>query len=71
MGRNIGVITGGIGDSEYVEKSRILQIQNKFVTNDPERDSNIVPFINVFDKGYRVLLKCHKEGEQLCWQPVF
>ena len=65
------LFTGGIGDSEYVEKSRILQIQNKFATNDPERDGNIVPFLNVFEKGYRVLLECHKEGEQLCWQPVF
>ena len=46
-------------------------MQEQFAKNDPCVDGTVTPFLNVFDKGYRVLLECHKYGEQLCWQPVF
>ena len=63
--------TGSIGDSDYVDKSGILKEQDKFANADPEKDGTVIPFTNVFDKGYRVTLACYEHGKQLCWQPVF
>jgi len=65
--------TGSIGDSDYVRKAEILKYQEQFANDDSVRDKDgeIIPFVNVFDKGYRVILDCIKHGKQLCWQPVF
>ena len=65
------LFVGGVGDSEYIRKSGILLVQDDFAKKDTSQGKTVVPFINVFDKGYRVLLDCYKEGEQLCWQPAF
>ena len=50
---------------------QLLIVQDDFAKKDMSQGKTVVPFINVFDKGYRVLLDCYKEGEQLCWQPAF
>ena len=59
------------GDSDYIRKTKILEEQRDFMDADKQIDGSIVPFINVFDKGYRVLLDCFSQGRQLCWQPAF
>ena len=65
------LFTGSIGDSDYVIQSNILLEQQLFMEGDKLRDGTVIPFTNVFDKGYRVILVCFKHGKQLCWQPVF
>ena len=67
----IETFTGSVGDDDYVDKSKILEIQQKFAEGDPEFYGTVIPFLNVFDKGYQVLLDCYKHGGQLCWLPVF
>ena len=64
------LFTGAIGDSEHVRKALILETQEKFQNEDLTIDGNAVEFINIFDKGYRVILDCLKLS-QLCWQPAF
>ena len=46
-------------------------MQQQFQEEDKDPDGEIIAFINIFDKGYRVLLDCRKNGKQLCWQPAF
>ena len=67
------LFTGAIGDSDYIKLSKILKTQNDFSECDLGSNGEKIPFINIFDKGYRVLLECLNEGGQfkLCWQPVF
>ena len=65
------LFTGNIGDSEYVKLCAFLKDQEEFANMDTLQDGSILPFINVFDKGYRVNMECLKYGKQLCWQPVF
>ena len=63
--------TGNIGDSEYVKACGFLKEQETFASTNVLQDGSILPFINVFDKGYGVNMECLKYGKQLCWQPVF
>lgn len=65
------LFVGNTGDSDYIKKTKILAKQEDFANKDKLDDGNVIPFLNVFDKGYRVLLDCYKHGEQLCWQPAF
>lgn len=66
------VYTGGIGDSDYVRRSGLLAEQSKFTKEEAMKNKcREIPFINTFDKGYRVILDCLAEGGQLCWQPCF
>ena len=65
------LFVGNTGDSDYIKKTKILAIQEDFANKDKLDDGKVLPFLNVFDKGYRVLLDCYKHGEQLCWQPAF
>jgi hypothetical protein len=63
--------TGGVGDSDYIRLSGILNVQDEFSKRDLLDGVNHIPFINIFDKGYRVLLECLRAGKQMCWQPAF
>ena len=65
------LFSGGVGDSDYIRQSKILEMQQQFQEEDKDPDGEIIAFINIFDKGYRVLLDCRKNGKQLCWQPAF
>ena len=64
------LFTGSVGDSDYVRQSGILELQENFQNIDIDHNGKVIKFINLFDKGYRVLLDC-MEQSQLCWQPVF
>ena len=61
------LFVGNTGDSDYIKKTKILAIQEDFANKDKLDNGKVLPFLNVFDKGYRVLLDCYKHGEQLCW----
>ena len=65
------LFTGAVGDSEYVRLSKILETQQSFQEHDKALHEKVTPFINIFDKGYRVVLECREHGGQLCWQPAF
>ena len=58
--RTLELYTGGIGDSNYVRKSKMLEEQDKFAKDDTPYGVDVVMFTNVFDKGYRVVLDCLK-----------
>ena len=63
------LFTGGVSDSDYQVKSEILEFQEEFVkecNNKPD-----VPFTNVLDKGYRIVLAAWRAGKQKCIQPTF
>ena len=68
------LFTGAIGDSDYIKLSKILKTQNDFSECDLGSNGEKIPFINIFDKGYRVLLECLNEGVNcvgnLCLQGV-
>ena len=64
------LFTGSVGDSEYIRRTKILEIQEKVQKSDVLAKNTIVPFVNIFDKGYRVLLDAQK-CNQFCWQPAF
>lgn len=66
--RSFEPYVGAISDSLYVEKTKILSLQQKFSNEDT---SSNIPFTNIFDKGYRLTLKCMENGGQLVWQPMF
>jgi len=58
---------GGISDTEYVIRSRILEKQCEFV----DSDCNKTPFTNILDKGYRIAAAARRCGGQIVLQPVF
>lgn len=62
--------TGCVSDTKYQEESGIFEIQNKFCEKDLV-DGKVIPFLNVFDKGYRNRLSAWRSGKQLTLQPVF
>ena len=47
--------------------SGFLKDQEEFANSDLGYESEVVPFANVFDKGYIVILDCVKHGNQHCW----
>ena len=63
----IELFSGGVGDSGYIRDSAILKMQEEFSKGDLTSDGIHIPFLNIFDKGYRVLLDCLRRGKQLCW----
>jgi hypothetical protein len=66
----IELYTGHIEDSAYVEKAKIFEDQQEFAARDLV-NGVLVPFINIFDKGYRLILQAAKAGNQKCLQPYF
>ena len=78
--------TGAVGDSMYQDKSGIFAKQDDFAKKDRvlkapkdnddcgklvEEDDDVIPFTNIFDKGYRNRLAAWRAGRQLTLQPDF
>ena len=62
--------TGAVSDTTYQQKSGIFDIQQEFAEFDKINDS-VKPFLNIFDKGYRIRLAAWRHGQQLTLQPHF
>ena len=61
---------GATSDTHYQENSSIFEAQRMFAEGDIVY-GNIVPFHNIFDKGYRVNLMTWRQGRQEVEQPIF
>ena len=64
-----------MSDTAYQEKSGIFEMQQKFSEQKfSEQDlvnEILIPFLNIFDKGYQNRLAAWRAGNQLTAQPVF
>ena len=56
--------TGAASDSMYLNKSEILNIQDRFASSDLVNNVHI-PFTDMLDKGYRSTVAAWYEGNQL------
>lgn len=66
--------TGRITDTDYTKREEFLQAQRKFQENDKviiDGQEKILPWLIIFDKGFRVNAAAWAEGEQLVLQPDF
>jgi hypothetical protein len=61
---------GNVSDSNYNEKAGYLDEQWAFQNVDLV-DGSVVPFTNVYDKGYRARAVCWRKGKQLVAQPIY
>ena len=61
---------GATSDSKYMEVTGMFDQQDKFSSHDLVGGKKI-PFTNIFDKGYRVMLAAWQAGKQLIQQPTF
>ena len=61
---------GAISDSDYFVRSGILQQQKIYVKYFDELFAN-VQWVNVLDKGYRVVEAAWRVGQQFVLQPTF
>ena len=61
---------GGISDTNYQEKTGIFERQQKFGEWDLV-DGKVLPFTNIFDRGYRCNLMAWRAGRQEVHQPTF
>ena len=59
---------GAVSDSDYLEKSGLMQFQESFQKTDP---TSKLSFTNILDKGYRCILAAWRAGGQLLLQPFF
>ena len=62
--------TGAASDSMYLNKSEILNIQDRFASSDLV-DNVHIPFTDMLDKGYRSTVAAWYAGNQLVLQPNF
>jgi hypothetical protein len=60
---------GAVSDSDYQEKSGLLQFQHAF-QQEGDPTSNLF-FTNILDKGYGCILAAWRSGGQLLLQPFF
>eukprot|EP00957_Ditylum_brightwellii_P155077 11804807-Ditylum_brightwellii.AAC.1 len=65
-----GVMAGSMSDTHYQESTGIFQQQEIFSRNDTV-ESKHIPFINIFDKGYRSCLAAWHCNRQLTLQPDY
>jgi hypothetical protein len=68
--------TGAVSDTMYQEKSGIFEQQDAFSKDDSpppleDEEKEVLPFTNIFDKGYRNRLAAWRAGRQLTLQPDF
>jgi len=64
--------SGGVSDTEYLNKSGILEYQKQFALNDlSDEHNNVIAFLNALDKGYRSTVAAWRSGCQLTLQPDF
>jgi hypothetical protein len=59
------LVMGHCDDDQQIRFMKILEQQKEFTENDPTLDE---AFLNIFDKGYHLLLEAKWQG-QLCCQP--
>ena len=62
--------TGAVSDTDYNKRSGYLEEQMAFQRKDLVGD-NVIPFTNIYDKGYRAKLVAWRMGEQQVLQPVW
>ena len=60
--------TGAVSDTDYNKWAGYLKIQKQYAKNDMV-DSKLLPFTNIYNKGYRARCIAWKEGQQLVLQP--
>jgi len=61
---------GHSSDTNYNKKAGYLEVQAQFQSKD-KLDRKVVPFTNIYDKGYRARAVCQKVGGQLVKQPIY
>lgn len=74
---NADLWTGGVSDSDYNRRAGYLQTQQQFQSEDLVETKNddgeinlgVLPFLNIYDKGYRAKMAAFKNGKQLVLQP--
>jgi len=59
------LVTGHCDDDQQIKFTKILEMQKLFAELDP---TSAKAFLNIFDKGYHLLLEAKQQG-QLCCQP--
>ena len=62
--------TGAVLDTDFLKQTNILDRQNDFLQHDFV-NGELVPFTNILDKGYRVVLAAWRKGKQFVLQPTF
>lgn len=62
--------TGAVSDTDYNKRAGYLEEQDKFAKDDMVSGKH-VPFLNIYDKGYRAKLVAHRAGRQRVVQPDF
>ena len=62
--------TGAVSDTRYNGEGEILNEQKEFAESDLV-NNQVLPFTNMTDKGYRLLLAAWQKGHQLVLQPDF
>ena len=63
---------GGVSDSVYNEKAKYLDEQHHFQQTDLVVSGEVIPFKNVYDKGYSgAKLAAWRSGHQLVLRPAF
>jgi hypothetical protein len=61
---------GNVSDSNYNERAGYLDEQWEFQKIDLI-DGKVLPFTNIYDKGYRARAVCWRKGGQLVAQPIY
>lgn len=59
-----------VTDTDYFRRSGILQLQDQYVKI-YDAGSSHAKWINILDRGYKVMGECFAVGEQKCLQPTF
>ena len=66
---------GATSNSHYQEQAKIFKRQEEFALSDlvvgEDGEKVVLPFTNIFDKGYRCILDASQAGKQQCEQPIF
>ena len=61
---------GGVSDTDYNRREGYLKLQEDFANNDHVNEA-VLPFTNIYDKGYRAKMVAWKTGKQHVLQPVW
>lgn len=61
---------GAVSDSDYMTRSGILEAQKNYITLH-DKNSEEISWINILDKGYRIVSAAWRTGEQFVLQPAF
>ena len=62
--------TGAVSDTEYNKNAGYLNKQASFQKEDLV-DRKVIPFLNIYDKGYRAKMVAWRSDRQLVLQPLF